>query len=242
MKHVLPIAILLLLSVTAFAKQDTTKKQAASSAASTPKQAQSPATPNTATKAPKVATQMTGRGAYEVRLQELRDKVNALKTKVFDAKTRLLLLREQILHNLVSESKLQVIHYNDASSILKLKSVAYYLDDDKIYGSDNRNDTLNKRRQFVVYNGSVSPTHHVLSVRMVYQGGSGFFSYVKAYKFTVKGSLPFFAARGQKVIIRVVGFQKGGLTSLENSPTMRFELRRINLTEKALKAANQKAK
>ena len=173
---------------------------------------------------------------YKVRLTELRNKVNELKSRVFDAKERLDLLRLQIQHTLVSESKLEIIHYNDVSSFLKLKKVEYFLDGDNIYSSDNRNNMLNEKREFTVYTGSVSPTHHILSVRMIYQGGGGFFSYLKAYRFKIRGSLPFFAARGQKVVIRVVGYQKGGLSRLEDSPTMRFEVKRINLREKLLKA------
>jgi len=228
MKYALSIVIVLF-SFTVFAQQDNIGKEKVV-----------PAAKNTAkTKDVGKSDKMVTNGAYKVRLTELRDKVNALKSKVFDAKTRLLLLREQILHNLVSESKLQVIHSNEASSLMKLQSVSYYLDDNKIYGSDNRTGSLNKKDTFTVYSGSVSPTHHILAVKMVYQGGSGFFSYTKKYRFKINGTLPFFAARGQKIVIRVVGCMKGGLSRVEDGPTLRFELKRSNLTEKVLKAAKK---
>lgn len=226
MKYMI-LMLVLLFSMVVFAQKEKSTTQKAVAAAPGMKK-------NT-----NLPVKMNSGGAYKVRLTELRDKVNALKSAVFDAKTRLLLLREQILHNLVSEAKLQIIHVNDISSFMDLKSVAYYLDDNKIYGSDNRNNSLNKRDTFSVYSGSVSPTHHILAVKMVYQGGGGFFSYTKNYRFRIRGSLPFFAARGQKIVIRVIGYRKGGLSRMEDSPTMRFELKRINLTEKVLKAAKQ---
>ena len=229
MKYAISITIFLV-ALVAFAQQTppdkgkaaTPKKAAASTAKSEPQTQSRP--------------RVSMGGSYKVRLMELRDKVNELKSRVFDAKERLDLLRLQIQHTLVSESKLEIIHSNDVSSFLSLEKVEYFLDGDKIYGSDNRNNTLNKKREFTVYTGSVSPTHHILSVKMVYKGGGGFFSYMKAYRFRIRGSMPFFAARGQKVVIRVVGYQKGGLSRLEDSPTMRFEVKRINLREKLLKA------
>lgn len=173
--------------------------------------------------------------SYEIRLKELRDRVNDLKSKVFEAKARLDLLKERVLHNLVSDAKIKIIHSNQVGVFLDLKSVAYYLDGNKIYGRSVTSGGLPRGKEFVVYSGTTSPTHHILNVVMTFEGSSGLFSYLEGYHFTVRGSLPFYASKGQEIIIKVVGYQKGGLTRLEESPSLKFVVRRVNLKPSMLK-------
>jgi hypothetical protein len=164
-------------------------------------------------------------GGYDVRLKSLRERVDELKTRVFDSKTKLLLLREQILHNLIAEARAVIIHQNEASAALTLEEVLYFLDNERIYYQSNRDGTLDERREFAIYNGAIGPGNHILSVEMVYRGNGKVFTYLSGYVFRIKSSFTFFAAKGQETRVRAIGYEKGGMTTrLEERPSVRFEM------------------
>lgn len=173
-------------------------------------------------------------GGYEVRLKSLREQVDDLKGRVFDSKTRLMILGEQILNNLIAEARAVIVHQNDASSMLTLEEVLYFLDNQKIYYQSNREGTLDTQREFAIFDGSISPGNHVLSVELVYRGNGKVFTYLSGYVFRVKSAFNFFAAKGYETRVRSVGFEKGGLTTpLEERPSVRFELQRMKIAADA---------
>ncbi len=164
-------------------------------------------------------------GGYDIRLKSLRERVDDLKTRVFDSKTKLFLLREQILHNLIAEARAVIVHVNDASAALTLDEVLYFLDNEKIYYQSNRDGTLDDKKEFAIYNGSIGPGNHILSVEMVYRGNGKVFTYLSGYVFRIKSSFTFFAAKGQETRVRAIGYEKGGMTTrLEERPSVRFEM------------------
>jgi hypothetical protein len=61
---------------------------------------------------------------------------------------------------------------------------------------------------------------------MVYRGnGYGVFSYLEGYKFKVQSSHTFNAEGGKVTTVKIVGFEKGGLTSdLKDRPAVRYDL------------------
>lgn len=173
-------------------------------------------------------------GGYEVRLRSLQEQVDDLKGRVFDSKTRLMILGEQILNNLIAEARAVIVHGNEASSMLTLEEVLYFLDNQKIYYQSNREGVLDSQREFPIFEGSISPGNHVLSVEMVYRGNGKIFTYLSGYVFRVKSAFPFFAAKGYETRVRAVGFEKGGLTTpLEERPSVRFELQRVKIAAEA---------
>jgi len=166
-----------------------------------------------------------GTASYDIRLRSLRDRVDDLKSRVFDSKTKLLLLREQILHNLIAEARASIVHVNDASAALTLEEVLYFLDNDRIYYQSNREGALDKKDEFIIYNGSIAPGNHLLNVEMVYRGNGKVFTYLSGYVFRIKASFNFFAAKGQETRVKAIGYEKGGITAkLEDRPSVRFEM------------------
>lgn len=175
-----------------------------------------------------------GQGSYEARLKALREQVEQLKGRAFDAKTRLMLLGEQVLSNLIADARAVIVHKNDASSLLTLEEVVYFLDNQKIYYQSNRDGGLDANREFVVFEGSLSPGHHVLSVEMVYRGNGKVFTYLSGYVFQVKSAFSFYAAKGYETRVQAVGYEKGGLTApLEDRPSVRFEMQRHKVASEA---------
>jgi len=77
-----------------------------------------------------------------------------------------------------------------------------------------------------VFNGRIVPGNHQLSVQLVYRGhGFGLFSYLEGYRFKVQSSYTFNAEPGKALTIKVVGFEKGGLTAeLKDRPAVRYDV------------------
>jgi hypothetical protein len=167
-----------------------------------------------------------------MKLRELEEKVSTLKEKVFDSKTRLLLLREQILHNIIAEAQFQLIHENDMGSSFSLEQVAYYLDNNRIYFADNKGNVLDDKTEFEISKKSITPGNHILQVEMVYRGNSTLFPYLKGYKWKINSSFTFYAAKGKLTRIKSVGFKKGGITArLEDKPSVKFDVMQIKLAK-----------
>jgi hypothetical protein len=63
-------------------------------------------------------------------------------------------------------------------------------------------------------------------VQLVYRGhGFGLFSYLEGYRFKVQSSYTFNAEPGKAMTIKVVGFEKGGLTAeLKDRPSVRYDV------------------
>jgi len=182
-------------------------------------------------------TAETGSGAVAagapVRLRQLRQRVEELKGQVFDAKTQLMLLREQILQNLISDARVEVVQTHELSAALSLEEVIYSLDGERIYYQANRDGALD-RKEFRVFEGSVSPGNHVVDVEMMFRGNSTVFSYLGGYVFRVKASFPFVATQGRSVRVRAVAYEKGGAaTRLEDRPSIRFEMQQSKAAEPA---------
>ncbi len=164
--------------------------------------------------------------AYQMRIQELETKIDDLKEKVFQSKTRIVLLRETLLSGNLAGARAILIHKTDLGSAFKLREALYSLDGTKIFGQVDKNDSLADKRTFEFYNGTVSPGVHNLSVFLKYQGsGYGVFTYFDGYEFDIRTSCQFKAEEGKIAQIRVVAFEKGNVaTSKENRPDTRCEV------------------
>jgi hypothetical protein len=165
-----------------------------------------------------------------VRLRSLERNVNDLKEQVFRVKARLNLLKETVLGGVIGASRCVIRHTNSMGSMYRLVKVTYALDGVPILSTADDSGRLSQMQEFDVYNGSIQPGTHTISVQLEYRGnGYGVFSYAKNYKFTVRGSNTFVAADGKATIVSVVGFEKGGMTtSFEEKPDIQFHINTVN--------------
>jgi hypothetical protein len=118
-----------------------------------------------------------------------------------------------------------IVHENRMSSSYKLVKAVYALDGAPIFNrADEEGDSLSEREEFQVYNGSIVPGEHTLTVNLEYRGhGYGIFSYLKGYRFKVRSNYNFTAPEGRAVTVRVVAYEKGGPTApLEDRPAIRY--------------------
>jgi len=174
---------------------------------------------------PATAAQTNANGSYTVRLHDLERRVNELKEQIFRSKARLNLLKETVLHGVIAGARAVITHRNEMGSMYTPIRYVYALDGQEIYSKTDESGKLGDQKEIEVFNGSITPGNHTLSVQMVYQGnGYGVFSYLKGYKFTAKSSRTFTAPEGKQLQLKVVGFEKGNpvTTDPKDRPAVDF--------------------
>lgn len=163
-------------------------------------------------------------GTYAVRLRDLEQRIDALKEQIFRSKARLSLLAETVLGGVVAGAQAVIIHENRMSSSYRLVKAVYALDGARLFSKADEEGSLGEQQEFEIYNGSIVPGEHNVTVNLEYRGhGYGIFSYLKGYRFRVRSSYTFSAPEGKRITIRVVGYEKGGPTApLEDRPAIRY--------------------
>ncbi len=164
--------------------------------------------------------------AYGLRIKELETKVDDLKEKVFQSKTRIVLLRETLLSGNLAGARAIVIHKMDLGAAWKLNQAYYALDGTKLYNRVDKDGDLQEDDVIQVYDGSVAPGNHNLSVLVKYQGTRvGIFPYFRGYDGDIKSSCDFTAKEGKVAQIRVTVFPEGGVAeSIEKRPMVRCDV------------------
>lgn len=190
------------------------------------------------------ASASSSEGAYQVRLRDLERRVGELKEQVFRSKTRLALLAESVLHGVVAGSQAHITHENRMSSSFRLVRAVYALDGAPILDRADDEGLLRGRREFEVFNGSISPGEHILTVNLEYRGdGYGVFTYMKGYHFSVRSSFSFTAPPARLTDLRVVGHEKGGaLVPVEERPAIRFAQQVVVPSRAKTPASGRKSK
>lgn len=217
--HRLILPLVVLLVGTAIA-QDNPSSTPTSTPASAP--ASAPATPEFADEA-----------TYNAEVQETEEKVSDLKERVFRSKARLLLLKEALVGGAFGSAKAVLIHRNDMGKALKLQRASYSLDNVPVFNKVDVDGSLNKEKEFEIFNQPLSPGPHNISVYLEYRGeGFGVFDYLDKYTFKIKSSFTFQVEDGKISQVKVIAYEKGGpLVKLENRPTVRFEAKISKATD-----------
>jgi hypothetical protein len=189
--------------------------------------------------AAKSAPQDVDASTYSVRLRDVEQRISQLKDQVFRSKARLSLLAEQVLHGVVSGAQATIFHQNDMSGSYRLVKATYALDGTPIFSKADEEGGLGQTPRFEIYNGSIAPGEHTLTVGLEYVGnGYGIFSYLKGYRFRVTSSHLFSAVEGKSLELSAVGYERGGPTTpIEEKPAVRYVERHFSARD--LSAAKQ---
>src|SRR5690606_23607086 len=131
---------------------------------------------------------------------------------------------ETVLSGAFAGAQATIIHENRMSSSYRLVKAVYALDGAPNFNKADEEGGLGERDALDVFNGSIVPGEHTLTVNLEYRGhGYGIFSYLKGYRFKVRSNYSFTAPESRAVSIRVVGYEKGGPTApLEERPAIRY--------------------
>lgn len=180
--------------------------------------------PAAAPEAPAPAVEGDG---YELKIKTLEERVNELKERIFRSKQRLAQLQESVVGGATSTAKARIIHKNDMGDVFTLREVHYFMDGAPLRQEvDTSGSGLKLKAEETLFDGTLPPGNHQLTVNVVYQGsGYGVFSYLEGYSFKLRSSHTFTAEEGKEVQIKVVSYEQGNATTeLKDKPTIRYDM------------------
>jgi hypothetical protein len=169
----------------------------------------------------------TPEGEFDTKVRTLEEQVTDLKEKIFRTKARLMLLQETVLGgDLSSGARAVLLHRSEMGASFVLESVAYALDGAPIFTKSDLNGDLAHKNEFEIFNGRIVPGQHQIAVKLGYRGhGFGVFSYLEGYRFNIQSSYTFKAEPTKVTQVKVVGYEKGGITSdLKDRPSVRYDV------------------
>lgn len=176
---------------------------------------------------------------YDLRMDEIQSGMDELREDVFRSRSRLFLLREQVLNDSLGGAQAVITHVNELMRSFNIVSVVYSLDGTQIYSAHRDGSDIKNQKRVELLRRSVLPGAHNLSVQFVVQGrGRGFFAYPKDYTYTITTSHAFTVDTGQTIELDVIGYLRDGVKSYAERPQIRFVERRER-TEDALKKREQ---
>ncbi len=179
---------------------------------------QAPATSQPAD-APQVASD------YRGGLRKMEEDIVDLKERVYNTKTRLVLLKERILADVVSGSYAIILHRNRMSSSFALEQVHYHINGKSRLYLTRRDADLDSSGEIVVHSGALPPGSHVIDVEMIYSGRGRLFTYMKGYQFRITSRHVFYATEGRITKIESIGYERGDFTySIEERPSVKFQV------------------
>lgn len=195
-------------------------------ATSTPATQPAPATTGTPAAPPTAATgaaPMDG-ATYAVRLRDLQQRIDQLKEQIRRSHTRLSLLSDTILSGGASGSRATIRFENKLSSQFRVNRALVVLDGAVQYNKTDRSGVLAEQKVIPIFNGSIPPGDHTVQVLINLRGhGYGVFSYLRGYRFEVRSSHSFTAVEGKTTRLRILAYEKGGVTTpLEERPAIRY--------------------
>lgn len=181
----------------------------------------------------------SGNVDYDLRLRELEDRVNELKEDIFRSKSRLMMLREQILQTNIGGSRLVITHVDDTSATFDIVQVVYGLDGNQIFAASEGGDRVGRRE--IVYDEAILDGPHNLTVQVTLRGnGFGVFSYMEGYETVVENSLQFQVDEGTTWEIDSVIFEEGGQSRPpEERGTVRFDTETYQTTEENVASGDE---
>ncbi len=166
----------------------------------------------------------------------MEERIVGLKESIYGTKTRLALLKERILANVVSEAWVVIVHKNEMGGSFSLEMVNYLIDGGaKQFFRENKDGFLDKQDTIQAYSGALAPGNHTMAVELVYRGSSSVFTYVQGYRFQIKANYDFSSVQGKILYIEAVAYEKGGFTtSLEDRPAIQFKVKEYPFNRETL--------
>ena len=176
-------------------------------------------------------TEILTESLLDKQLREVSTNLDTLKEDTFTTKSRLLLLREEVLQRSVSGSRLQLRHMNDMGGQYELVQVYYAIDHTPVYSKQDTSGDLNKLNDEVLYDRILAPGAHQLSVLYVYKGKPwGVFRYMKDYTFRVQSGYDFNVEEGKAAELIVTASEQGNFfTAYEERPHVTFNYQQYDL-------------
>lgn len=165
-------------------------------------------------------------------LREVSTNVDTLKEDTFTTKSRLLLLREEVLQRSVGGARLQLRHKYDMGGQYNPIQILYAVDQEVVYARQDTSGSLSELDDQVIFDRMVAPGPHQLTVLYVYKGRPwGVFRYMTDYTFRVESGYEFTVDEGKAAELVISAMERGNFfTAYEKRPSVRYDYHQYELT------------
>lgn len=172
----------------------------------------------------KEEVQVLTEAALNKQLHDVSVNLDSLKEDTFATKSRLLLLREEILQRSVSGSHLLIHHKDDFGGQYELTKIHYAIDRTTVFVKQNSNGVKLDEEE-VIYDEIIASGAHQLSVLYVFKGRKwGIFTYMTDYTFRVESGYDFIVDEGNAAELTIIASEEGNaFTAYEDRPTVKYE-------------------
>lgn len=172
------------------------------------------------------------REALQAQVKKVVTDVDALKEDTFSTKSRLLLLRDEVLQRSVSGARFSLRHKNAMGGQYEMVEVSYQLDNEPVFNRRDKDGALNRLDDEEILDRVLSPGTHQLYVVYVYKGRPwGVFRYMDDYTFRVESGYEFTVYEGKSAQLTVTASERGNFfTAYEKRPGVTYQLEQSELT------------
>jgi len=178
-------------------------------------------------------------------LHEVSTSVDTLKEDTFSTKSRLLLLREEVLQRSVSGARLLIRHKDDMGNQFEMIEIHYLIDNKPAFSQVATGDgVVEGIDDEIVFDENTSPGTHQVSVKYIYRGKKwGVFSYMHHYSFVVESGYSFVLEEGKSAELTITAAEQGNaFTAYEKRPTVEYKFEQFNLAADSASTATVESK
>ena len=168
----------------------------------------------------------TAEGAsYQVRLQDLHDRVEQLHEQLRRMQNRQKLLGAAA-PSAVASVPTEIELEDDTTSALLLTGVRVWIDGALVYERTEAAAPRDADGALPVFVGTVTPGRHSVQVDLRLSGNGAILPYMRAYRFEVKDAHAFVAAEGHPATLVVHAFERGDATTpFDQRPAVGWDAR-----------------
>ncbi|TVR02374.1 MAG: hypothetical protein EA398_07920 [Deltaproteobacteria bacterium] len=162
---------------------------------------------------------------FDMRMREIEDRVGELKDEVFRSRSRLFLLREQVLQDRIGGSRVVINHRDRLGNRYRVVRVLYALNGESVFVANEDTTDFAAIRHHQVHSGSaIAGPQNITAQVWVVGNPLGVFSYMSGYRFTIRNAHSFSVEEGQTAEISVVIESRGGVnTPIDERLVVRFD-------------------
>lgn len=146
---------------------------------------------------------------HVLQLDQLNRRADEVQRRIAAIDDRVKLLRESVIIGSITPSKALIIHRNEMGRWFTLERVEYFLDGKALLERTATEGDLDKKTEFELLNGRLTPGEHLLEVKMVFVGtGNGLFDYFDGFRFNIGSKYKLNVAEGRLTRLDVVAFPR----------------------------------
>jgi hypothetical protein len=161
--------------------------------------------------------------SYEVRLQDLHERIELLHEQLKRMQDRQKLLSDSG-SPVLGPVQAEIAFADEMSGAFVVTGVRVWIDETLVYARTNDDGALGALRRVRAFEGSVPPGEHTVRVSLRLAGNGAVLPYMRAYHFEVSDTRTFVATERRAATLTIHAFERGDVTTpFDQRPAVAWE-------------------